>query len=105
MATKTRTGHQDSGTADSQIDSMADRIARSFTVGTDEDGYDHHYYRPADAVVVFDGRELDHVEHLDGRLLKEWIAFVDGRRGWLTPGPHAQLGVARDHERKTGGEN
>jgi len=44
-----RTGLQDSGTVESQMDSMADRIARSFTVGTDKDGYDHHYYRPADA--------------------------------------------------------
>jgi len=101
MSTETRTGLQDSGT-DSLGEQLSDQLARSFTLGTDADGYDHHYYRPADAVVVFDGRELDRVEYLDGATLKKWVRFVAQGRGWDCKGPHADHGVAVDLERKTG---
>lgn len=86
-------------------DTLADQIASSFTVGTDAEEYDHHYYRGADCVVVYDGREVDHVEWLDGRLLAEWVAYVAHERGWMGPGPHKDLGVKRDRQRKTEGED
>jgi len=103
MSTDTRTGLQDSGTAESVADDLADRIARSFTVGYDVEGYDHHYYRGADCVVVYDDRELDRVEWLDGRPLSEWVEFVADRRGWMGMGPHYETGVQVDTERKMEG--
>jgi hypothetical protein len=103
MSIKDRTGLQDSGTNESIVGSFVDQIARSFTIGTDTDGYDHHYYRPADCVVVYDGRELDHVEHLDGRVLIDWVNYVGDRRGWQSKGQFSAAGVRRDAERKTGG--
>lgn len=62
--------------------SLVDGLARSFTIGTDADGNDHHYYRAADAVVVYDGRTLDHVEYLDGHDVGAWVDYVADRRGW-----------------------
>ncbi|NHN40528.1 hypothetical protein G9C85_02600 [Halorubellus sp. JP-L1] len=82
---------------------VVDQIARSFTLGTDAEGYTHHYYRPADAVVVFDGRELDHVEHLDGRRLEAWERYIEGKRGWRSHGPHSEIGISEDDRRKRNG--
>ncbi|EJN57562.1 hypothetical protein [Halogranum rubrum] len=79
---------------------LTDALARSFTLGVDVTGATHHYYRPADAVVVFDGRTLDHYQPLDGRLLREWQAFVAEDRGWASTGQLAQLGLQVDAERK-----
>lgn len=73
---------------------------QSFTVGTDTEGYDHHYWRPADAVVVYDETGVDHVEYLYGRLLAEWVVYVDEKRGWETPGQMANAGIAADKRRK-----
>lgn len=78
---------------------LADAMARSFTLGTDEEGYSHHYYRPADAIVVYDGRGLDHYQPLAGRSLEEWRAFVELKRGWAAMGPLAALGLRMNAER------
>lgn len=85
-------------------DTAIAKLTRSFTLGTDHEGYTHHYYRDADTVVVYDGRDLDHREHLDGRPLHAWNEYVADRRGWLTHGPHAKLGLKADAARKTRGE-
>lgn len=100
MSAKERTGLDDSGTADLFVD----QLSRSFTIGTDGEGYDHHYWLGADAVVVYKQgeREVDRVEYLDGALLKEWVAYIDGRRGWVSKGQLASVGVTADYERKTG---
>lgn len=85
---------------DSLVASLTNRLARSFTIGTDEEGYRHHYYAPADTVVVWDADGVDHRERLDGDLLETWVAFVHARRGWATKGPHARNGIAHDRQRK-----
>lgn len=84
----------------SLADQLTDALARSFTLGIDEEGYTHHYYRPADAVVVSDGRTLDYYQPLDGRPLHEWQAFVTQKRGWASFGQLASIGLRVDAERK-----
>jgi hypothetical protein len=81
---------------------LTDALARSFTLGVDATGSTHHYYRPADAVVVFDGREFDHYQPLDGRPLAEWQQFVAQERGWDSTGQLARVGLQADLERKEG---
>jgi len=81
--------------------SLGDQI-RSATLGTDAEGYDHHYFRPADAVVVYDADGVDHVEYLDGRLLAEWARYVDTQRGWRHEGQLASALLAADRRRKEG---
>ncbi len=84
----------------SLADHLINALARSFTLGVDTEGCTHHYYRRADAVVVFDGRTLDHYQTLDGRPLIEWKAFVSQKRGWASMGQLASLGLRVDSERK-----
>ena len=81
---------------------LTSALARSFTLGVDATGSTHHYYRPADAVVVFDGRELDHYQPLDGHPLAEWREFVAQERGWASTGQLARVGLQADLERKEG---
>ena len=100
MSTKPRAGLNDPDTAAGLAERLTDRLTRSFTLGWDAEGYRHHYYRPADCVVVYDGRELDRVEWLDGRPLEKWVAFVESKRGWSAKGPHARRGIAADRQRK-----
>jgi hypothetical protein len=90
MKTETRNGLEDSGI----VSQLVDGIARSFTIGTDAEGRSHHYYRPADAVVVYHGRDLERVEFLNGRDVREWVAFVETRRGWESKGQLAAIGIA-----------
>lgn len=82
------------------VDDLRTKLAKSFILGTDMDGYEHHYWRPADTVVVFDETGVHHREYLDGRVLEDWLHFVDERRGWALLGPHAQTGIAYDTQRK-----
>ena len=99
MQTKTRTGLNSSGTT------LAHDLGNSIdsaTLGTDAEGYDHHYYRPADAVVVYDGHDVDHVEYLDGRVLDDWVSYVSRERGWTATGQLADLLVEADRRRKEG---
>ncbi|POG55534.1 hypothetical protein [Haloferax marisrubri] len=84
----------------SLAEQLTNALARSFTLGIDAEGFTHHYFRPADAVVVFDGRTLDHYQPLDGRPLREWKAFVSQKRGWASMGQLAHLGLRVDTERK-----
>ncbi|WEL30208.1 hypothetical protein [Haloferax volcanii] len=84
----------------SLAEQLIDALARSFTLGIDTEGFTHHYFRPADAVVVFDGRTLDHYQSLDGRPLREWNAFVSQKRGWDSMGQLAPIGLQVDSERK-----
>ena len=100
MSIKSRAGLNDPDTAIDLAERLSDRLTRSFTIGWDSKEYRHHYYRPADCVVVFDGRDLDRVEWLDGRALGDWVAFVEAKRGWSAKGPHARCGIAADRQRK-----
>jgi len=84
----------------SLADHLTNALARSFTLGIDTEGFTHHYFRPADAVVVFNGRTLDHYEPLSGRPLREWKAFVSQKRGWASTGQLASIGLQMDSERK-----
>ena len=79
---------------------LTNAIARSFTIGVDATGSTHHYYRPADAVVVFNGRDLDHYQSLDGHPLVEWRRFVAQERGWTSMGQLAEIGLQHDSQRK-----
>lgn len=97
MQSKTRTGLNTSGT---ELPQTLGASIESATLGTDAEGYDHHYYRPADAVVVYDEDGVDHVEHLDGRLLAEWIGYVTAKRGWASVGQLADVLVEADRRRK-----
>jgi hypothetical protein len=88
----------------SLADHLTSALTNSFTLGTDCTGSTHHYYRPADTIIVFDGRELDHYQLLNGRPLKEWRTFVAHERGWVSFGPLAQLGLQMDAKRKETGQ-
>ena len=84
------------------FDDVVEQIAESFTVGTDREGYTHHFYAPADVVVVYDESGVGYWEHLDGSLLDSWVSYVEEKRGWLSFGPFADLGIEADRRRKEG---
>ena len=94
MSTKPRTGLQDSGT-DPRPD-LEDRLAESFTIGTDAEGYDHHYHAGAHAVVRYDYRtgEVERVRYLGDKPLVRWLAFVASEIGWSDLNVHGLQGVA-----------
>jgi len=102
MSAYTHRHQETDGTTDNLGDTLVDGLARSFTIGTDADGYNHHYFRPADAVVVYDDTGVDHYQNLDGAPILDWVSHVKDRRGWSSKGPHAVLGVAVDRQRKEG---
>ena len=97
MSTTTHTGDESTGTIFGQL---TNALARSFTIGIDATGRRHHYYAPADTVVVFDENGVDHREHLDGRTIRQWYSYVAQSRGWESRGPHAALGERVDAQRK-----
>jgi len=99
MSTK-RSPSATDGTMDRMLDTLVDRVHRSFTIGTDAEGKDHHYYRPADTVVVYDADGVHHRQRLDGRPITEWVEFVDDERGWLSMGEFAAVGLREDRRRK-----
>jgi len=101
MQAITRTGLNSSGTTATLAHDLGDDI-ESATLGTDADGYDHHYWLGADCVVVYDSEGVDHVEHLDGRVLDDWVSYVAQERGWDTIGQLADLLVEADRRRKGG---
>lgn len=80
MATKTTTVDKaDASTDDHQ---RADRASDAFMVGIDTDGREHYYSRIRDCMTVRDGDEHQ-TQPLDGRPLKDWLAFVDQELcGW-----------------------
>lgn len=106
MSANDSRAYESGPTTDAEYSSMADdlasQIANSFTVGTDEDGYTHHYYAPADTVVVYDDTGVDTYQHLDGDTLETWVEFIEQERGWRSMGQFAALGIDRDAERKEG---
>ncbi|WP_224338122.1 hypothetical protein [Haloprofundus halobius] len=83
----------------SLIDHFTRALARSFALGVDEEGYTHHYYQPADAV-VHNGRELDHYQPLNGRPLTHWQKYVAQKRGWESMGQLAHVGLRVDAQQK-----
>ena len=94
-------GLERSGTTNRTLsDQIDDAIARSYTVGIDAEGRRHHYYAPADTVVVSDEDGVDHREYLNGRTVEAWANYVADTRGWNSYGPHAKLGERVDAKRK-----
>ncbi|EMA24911.1 hypothetical protein C435_03423 [Haloarcula marismortui ATCC 33799] len=73
----------------------------SAKLGVDENGYQHHYWRGADAVVVYNEDGVDHVEYLSGRLLSNWVKYVEEERGWDREGTFAKPLIEADRWRKT----
>lgn len=89
---------------DGLVDMLASSVVESFTVGIDADGMHHHYYRSADAIVVYDpdaGR-VERYQPLEGRPVAKWAAYVDDRRGWRKPGQLAGMGIREDRRLKEG---
>ncbi|QCJ45964.1 hypothetical protein [Haloprofundus sp. MHR1] len=84
----------------SLINHFTHALARSFTLGVDEEGYTHHYYQSADAVVVHNGRDLDYYQPLNGRPLTHWQKYVAQKRGWESFGQLAHAGLRVDVRQK-----
>jgi len=69
-------------------------------LGVDADGCWHTYRTTDETVLVTSADGIEHVERLGGRAVREWVAFVDDRRGWAdhpdaTPGQGWLEAVAR----------
>ncbi len=79
---------------------IADALANSFTIGVDKQGHIHHYYRPADSVIVYDATDVRFRQHLNGRTVREWRTFVAKDRGWKHTGQLAHIGEIVDTRRK-----
>ena len=80
-----------------RTESIATRLteifSRSLTVGVDAEDDRHHYYRPANTVVVFDESGTKHRQYLGEHMLAEWRQFVEQKRGWQPIGqltPHGE---------------
>ena len=97
MSKSESVGHESTGTIFGQLTTA---LARSFTIGIDATGRRHHYYAPADVVVVFDEDGVDEWQYLDGRTIRQWYSYVAQSRGWESRGPHAALGERVDAQRK-----
>lgn len=78
----TATTHSDQ-TNESSFAPLFGHALEGWTLGVDGEHQTHAYYKPANAVVVHRGRELEHVEYLGDRTREEWIAFIDQTRGWV----------------------
>ncbi|RLM94380.1 hypothetical protein [Haloarcula sp. Atlit-7R] len=76
------------------------RQINSAQIGVDDDGFLHHYWRKADAIVVYDESGVVRVEYLDGTLIEKWIKFVGQERGWESPGQCANALIKADKWRK-----
>ena len=88
---------------DSLADDVTRALARSFTLGVDSEGRTHHYYRPADTVVVFTESSVEYRQYLGGRSLGEWTGFVAADCGWRHRGRLAGLADHVDAEREQEG--
>jgi hypothetical protein len=62
----------------------ADTVSDAFLVGVDAQGREHYHSRIRNAVTVLDGDEHVHTESLDGRVLSEWMAFIEQECGGWT---------------------
>jgi len=52
-------------------------------LGVDADGKEHYHSRIADTVVVIDpDGTVERITSLDERPLKDWIKYVEDKRGW-----------------------
>ena len=85
---------------DTFADEMVDALAGSFTLGVDSKGRTHHYYRPADSVVVFTEAGVEYRQYLGNDSLGKWIGFVASDCGWRRRGRLAGLADHVDAERE-----
>lgn len=104
MQTNEPKGLENPDVQESLVDDLAERMAQSFTLGYDAEDWTHHYYAPADSVVIYDDRELDRVQYLDGRPLWKYVEWIEEKRGWRGLGSHARNGIVKDAERKESDE-
>lgn len=74
MATKTTT--VDKADASTNVHQRADRAFDAFMVGIDDDGREHYYSRIRDCVTVCEDGQY-RTQSLNGRPLKDWMAFVE----------------------------
>ena len=88
--------------SDTFVDDMVDALARSFTLGVDSKRRTHHYYRPADSVVVFTEAGVEHRQYLGNDSLGGWIGFVASDCGWRCRGQLTGLADHVDAERGRG---
>ena len=80
--------------------SLTESLSRSLTVGVDAESDRHHYYRPANTVIVFDKSGIKHRQYLGEHTLAEWRQFVEQKRGWESIGQPTQIGEAIDQRSK-----
>ena len=76
------------------VDTLASKSG--FVIGVDADGDAHVHYPAAGIIEVYNvdedyevgdylGDDVEHVEHLEGRPLEHWMAYVAHERGeWKT---------------------
>jgi hypothetical protein len=94
MSTHDTAGPETSGTsAESVIKSIPEQTYQSFTIGTDAEGYDHHYYHPARTVVVYDGRDLDDVIYLGESTVRRYEEWVTNFRSWARKGQFRDMAL------------
>lgn len=68
-----------------QHNDVIDLPTDALKLGVDGEQSTHHYSRIAHEVVaVTPAGHVERHEHLGDRRLVEWIAYVDGKRGWET---------------------
>lgn len=70
------------GTDESSFAPLFEQAFEGWTIGVDAEGYDHAYYKPAHAVVVYNGEDLDTYQYLGDRPMSDWFAHVEQARGW-----------------------
>ena len=87
---------------DTLADDVTRALARSFTLGVDGKGRTHHYYRPADTVVVFTEAGVEHRQYLGDDSLGKWMGFVAADCGWRRRGRLVGLADTVDAERERG---
>jgi hypothetical protein len=74
--------------------------------GTDEDGADHIYCTIDERVIVVDAQgDREHVEHLNGRSIHEWMTFVATKRGWSSQYLVESFGDFLENTVDNGGEH
>ncbi|WP_117595428.1 hypothetical protein [Haloprofundus halophilus] len=60
----------------------------------------YHYYQPADAIIVYNERDLNHYQPLNGRPLTHWHQYVAKKRGWKSMDQLAHAGLQIDAQQK-----
>ena len=57
-------------------------VRRKPVVGIDGEGSTHHFHAVRRRIYVVTDDEIEVTQHIGERHLKEWIDYVDEKRGW-----------------------